>query len=216
MFKDPVTCLLVYARSVASVVSNSLQPHGPQPARLSVQGLSRPERWSPPPGRLPDPGMEPLSLVSPVLAGGFFTTNATWEAHVCLLTWHLFPGERWDLVFHSLILDQQCCRAYKPPAQEASGDVRMQKRWRGAGSRQWGAGPRPPRAALRSSRWAALGERRANCLWNTPSGKPPLFECLWEWEQVITALRSGLTEQTEELREARSRKEKISEAQRGS
>ena len=27
-----------------------------------------------------DPGIEPLSLVSPALAGRFFTTGATWEA----------------------------------------------------------------------------------------------------------------------------------------
>ena len=33
-----------------------------------------------PPGDLPDPGMEPLSLMSPALAGRFFTTSATWEA----------------------------------------------------------------------------------------------------------------------------------------
>ena len=29
---------------------------------------------------LPDPGMEPMSLKSPDLAGGFFTTSATREA----------------------------------------------------------------------------------------------------------------------------------------
>ena len=34
----------------------------------------------PPPGDLPDPGTEPVSLMSPALAGGFFTTGATWEA----------------------------------------------------------------------------------------------------------------------------------------
>ena len=34
----------------------------------------------PPPGDLPEPGIEPSSLVSPVLAGRFFTTSATWEA----------------------------------------------------------------------------------------------------------------------------------------
>ena len=34
----------------------------------------------PPPGDLPDPEIEPASLVSPALAGGFFTTSATWEA----------------------------------------------------------------------------------------------------------------------------------------
>ena len=30
---------------------------------------------------LPDPGIEPASLLSPALAGGFLSTNATWEAH---------------------------------------------------------------------------------------------------------------------------------------
>ena len=30
------------------------------------------------PGDLPDPGIEPTSLLSPALAGGFFATSATW------------------------------------------------------------------------------------------------------------------------------------------
>ena len=34
----------------------------------------------PTPGDLPNPGIEPASLVSPALAGSFFTTSATWEA----------------------------------------------------------------------------------------------------------------------------------------
>ena len=29
---------------------------------------------------IPNPGTEPASLASPALAGGFFTTSATWEA----------------------------------------------------------------------------------------------------------------------------------------
>ena len=29
---------------------------------------------------LPDPGIKPVSLTSPALAGGFFTTSS-WEAH---------------------------------------------------------------------------------------------------------------------------------------
>ena len=33
----------------------------------------------PTPGDLPNPGIKPTSLTSPALAGGFFTTNATWE-----------------------------------------------------------------------------------------------------------------------------------------
>ena len=45
--------------------------------------FSRQEYWSglpcPNPGDLPDPGIEPASPVSPALAGGFFTTRATWE-----------------------------------------------------------------------------------------------------------------------------------------
>ena len=44
-------------------------------------GFSRQEYRSglscPSPGDLPDPGMEPTSLGSPALAGGFFTTNTT-------------------------------------------------------------------------------------------------------------------------------------------
>ena len=53
-------------------------------APLSM-GISRQEYWSglpcPPPGDLPDPGMEPVSLMSPAFAGVFFTTSATSEAH---------------------------------------------------------------------------------------------------------------------------------------
>ena len=46
--------------------------------------FSRQEYWSgllfPPPGDLPDPGIEPTSLMSPALASMFFTTGTTWEA----------------------------------------------------------------------------------------------------------------------------------------
>ena len=35
---------------------------------------------SPPPGDLPNPRMEPKSLMPPSLAGGFFTASATWQA----------------------------------------------------------------------------------------------------------------------------------------
>ena len=33
----------------------------------------------PTPGDLPTPGIEPKSLVSPALAGGFFNTGTTWK-----------------------------------------------------------------------------------------------------------------------------------------
>ena len=52
-------------------------------APLSM-GFSRQDYWSglpcPPPGDLPDPGIEPASLMSLALAGGFFTTREAWEA----------------------------------------------------------------------------------------------------------------------------------------
>ena len=34
----------------------------------------------PPPGDLPNPGVKPMSLMSPPLAGGFFANSANWEA----------------------------------------------------------------------------------------------------------------------------------------
>ena len=52
-------------------------------APLSME-FSRQEYWSgwpcPPPGGLPDPGIEPMPLMSPALVLRFFTTSATWEA----------------------------------------------------------------------------------------------------------------------------------------
>ena len=55
---------------------------------LSME-FSRQEYWSwlpyPPPGDLSHPGIELVSLVSSALAGRFFITSATWEAHACFL-----------------------------------------------------------------------------------------------------------------------------------
>ena len=54
------------------------------PPGSSVHGFSGQEYWSglpyPPPGDLPDPGLELVPPVSPALADVFFTTSATWEA----------------------------------------------------------------------------------------------------------------------------------------
>ena len=41
----------------------------------------------PPPGDLFDPGIKPSPLISPALAGGFFTTSAIWDA----LAFHILP-----------------------------------------------------------------------------------------------------------------------------
>ena len=73
-------CILNYFCSVRLCVT--LQTLACQ-APLSM-GFSRQEYWSelpcPPLRDFPDSGTEPVSLTSPVLAGGFFTTGATWEA----------------------------------------------------------------------------------------------------------------------------------------
>ena len=73
----------------ASVMSDSwtiaktLQPNGPWPVRLlcpqdfpgkntevSCHFLLQ--------GNLPDPGIKPMSLMSPAMAGGFFTISTIW------------------------------------------------------------------------------------------------------------------------------------------
>ena len=56
-------------------------------------GLFRQGYWSglpfPPPGNLPNPGTEAVSLKSSALVGGFFTTNfipeAQGDVHVCVI-----------------------------------------------------------------------------------------------------------------------------------
>ena len=63
-------------------------------------GFSRQEHWNglpcPLPGDLPDPGIKPMSVMSPALASGFFTPSAAWEAHkaifmtIALLSVELF------------------------------------------------------------------------------------------------------------------------------
>ena len=66
-------------------------------------GFSRQEYWSglplPLPGDLPHPGIEPMSLMSPALAGRFFTTE---PPHFNRKTWkkshvkhHLNTDETW-------------------------------------------------------------------------------------------------------------------------
>ena len=65
-------------------MSDSVTPGTVAPQAPLSMGFSRPEYWSgwpcPPPGDLPDPGIELTSLMSPALARGFSTASATWEA----------------------------------------------------------------------------------------------------------------------------------------
>ena len=94
-------------------------------APLSM-GFSRQEYRNglpcPPPGDLPNAEIKPLSLMSPAVAGRFFTTSATWEA----------PSQ-WDVTlkeqgwicsfrgFHSILrknLNELCCQLNTNTSQE--------------------------------------------------------------------------------------------------
>ena len=79
MNREDITCVLKSLQSCPTLWDSmdcSVQ------APLSM-GFSTQEYWSglpcPPPGDLPDPGIKPTSLMSPALAGRFFTTSATWK-----------------------------------------------------------------------------------------------------------------------------------------
>ena len=64
------------------------------PPGSSVHGILQArileEIRSPSPGDLPDPGIKPASLMTPALAGGFFTPSATWEAPNAFVDGHYF------------------------------------------------------------------------------------------------------------------------------
>ena len=61
----------------------SCPPLSSPQAPLSIE-FSRQEYWSglscPPPGHLPDPGIQPASPMYPASALRFFTTSTNWEA----------------------------------------------------------------------------------------------------------------------------------------
>ena len=63
------------------LVPTLCDPMDYSPPGCSVHGILQAGLPYPPPGDLPDSGIEPMSLLSPALAGGFFTTSAIWEAH---------------------------------------------------------------------------------------------------------------------------------------
>ena len=89
------------------VVPSSLCPVDYSSPGSSVRGILRQECWSglpfPPPGDLPDPGIELASLASPALAGGFFTPESPGKPLCCIITiqnaraWGL-PCSGWDSV----------------------------------------------------------------------------------------------------------------------
>ena len=76
-FINGYACVLSHVQLFATLWTRAHQ------APLSV-GFPRQECWSglsfPPPGHLPDPGIERASPACSASAGGFFTTSTTWKA----------------------------------------------------------------------------------------------------------------------------------------
>ena len=92
-------------------------------APLSME-FSRQEHWSrlpvPSPGNLPDPGVEPVFLTSPEMAGKFFTNDITREAHNIMYL-HTFRSSLWQHYFSSkhssdfsVLSSSAHCQPYKP------------------------------------------------------------------------------------------------------
>ena len=73
--KSLQSCLTLCSSMDCSFPGSSV--HGDSPGKNSGRG-------HPLPGDLPAQGIEPVSLMFPVLAGRFFTTSATWEAQELL------------------------------------------------------------------------------------------------------------------------------------
>ena len=98
----------VYAKLLQSCLTLG-NPMNCSPPGSSVHGILQAKIWSrlpcPPSGDLLNPGIEPMSLMTPVLAGGFFTISATLEAPY-LIYFILTQTSGWCLHFASdLTLD---------------------------------------------------------------------------------------------------------------
>ena len=82
--EKPASCVRATSLQWCSTLCN---PMDCSPPGCLSMGFSKQEYWSgqpyPPPGDLSHPGIKPMSLMYPALAGGFFITIANWEAQDC-------------------------------------------------------------------------------------------------------------------------------------
>ena len=85
--------------SPGDLFNPGIEPRSPT---LQADALS-----SEPPGKpgLREPGMKPTSLMSPALAGGFFTTSANWEA-LCLLYLKIKITTHFPLYFQFYLINK--------------------------------------------------------------------------------------------------------------
>ena len=97
----------MHAKSLLSSLTLWTYDLWPHQTSLSM-GFFRQEYWTgllcPPPGDLPNPEIEAEFLMSPALAGGFFTISTTWEAHIWpYLALNRLPWTEKDRGFHWLL-----------------------------------------------------------------------------------------------------------------
>ena len=139
----------------AQAVSNSATPWTVAHQASLAMGLSRQEYWSglpcPSPGDLPNSGIKPMSLVSPALAGRFFTSWATREIIVSFKMSAII--ELYKLVQKQMKNYCDWARARVPTAQKT-------KLWQQVFAAKSGFiveyQAREPKRSLRSTLWVAL------------------------------------------------------------
>ena len=80
-FHYQCVCVCSFAQSCPALCNHmDYSPPGSSAHGISQARILEWAAFFPSPGDLPNPGIEPTSLISPALASEFFTTCATWEA----------------------------------------------------------------------------------------------------------------------------------------
>ena len=78
---------------------------------LLFVGFSRQEYWSgwpfPPPGDLPEPGLNLGLFTPPALAGKFFTTSTTWEAQCTWYVCYIYILYKYMCVYIYFLLEKK-------------------------------------------------------------------------------------------------------------
>ena len=119
------------ACSVAHLCPTLCSPVDCSPQDPLSMEFSRQEYWSglpfPPPGDLPDPGIEPRSSASPTLAGGFFSAEPPGKQFITSLgypkgldlesgTWEILAGDvtiQPSIIIAHVIMEWPCSQRRK-------------------------------------------------------------------------------------------------------
>ena len=113
---ETITTLFVYRLSCVRLSQTPWPVAHQDPLPM---GFSRREYWSglpfPSPRDLPGPGIETTPLMSPALAGGFFTSSTTWETFNPSSTWAC------AVLSHSVVSDSRDPMDCSPPGSSVHG-----------------------------------------------------------------------------------------------